>query len=383
MQDNQIKREYRGKSTYYIFVFLLTILEFLSVYSSAHNMSFQIYSLITIITASIMGFIGITIFLTTEFDLKKIGFLFALFIIYWSSNFNNFWVVPICIAVSFANFTLYDLICAYCTSNLVTLVITVFLAVVGLAPMNNPADGVLSLGFATQSALGLVLTLISFIFVLEIVKYKKNTKYYLFKIFFILFGFILKIVVLDDRTMTWTFLVFLVLIMIFRLNKKFIIILMKIIGLVSPFLLLYISWKLTTNYISSNFFYELDNFFSHRLLMWNWYYQKAPISLFPNTFRLSDFNYWGTIDGSYALLLLQYGIIMALIVCLLLALCNYLLLKYKHYGVFCMMLSLELAAFVENILQFYVGAIPLILMLLILNLGWLKNNILELVKENK
>ena len=373
MLYSQVRQNTKTKSTYYFFVCLLTILEFLAIYSSAHSVNLQIY---TIITSGIMGILGIITFLTSNFNFRKIIFLIMLFVIYWSSNFNNFWIVPICISVGFVNFTLCDLVDAYCISNLTTLVITILLALIGLAPMRNPADGVLSLGFATQSALGLVITLISFVFVLELIRFKRKTKYYLLKIVFIVLGLALKMMVLEDRTMTWAFFLFLILIGFFKLNKKIIIYFMKVIGIIIPYFLTYISWRFITSYSLTNLFYELDKFFSYRLLMWNWYYKKTSISIFPNSFRLSDFNYWGTIDGSYALLLLQYGVIMTVLVCTLLAICNFLLLKYKYYGVFCMMISLELGAFVENVIQFYTGAIPLVLILLILYIGWIK-------KENK
>lgn len=378
MLDDQISQISRNKLVYNIFIFLLTLLELFSIYSSAHSINLQSY---TVIISGIMGILGIVIFIW-KFSFKKILFLLALFIVWWSSNFNNFWIVPICISVGFVNFSLCGLINAYCISNIITLIITVLLAVVGLAPMKNSADGILSLGFATESALGLVLTLISFVFVLELVKFGKKTKFYLFKIIFIVFSFILKIVVLEDRTMTWTFLVFLLFILLFRLNKKTFILLMKLVGVIIPYFLTYISWMCTTNYGMSNFLYKVDKLFSYRLLMWNWYYQKVSLKLFPNTFRLSNFNYWGTIDGSYALLLLQYGILMTMLTCSMLAICNFLLLKYKYFGVFCIMFSLELAAFVENILQFYTGAIPLILALLTFYIGWIKNSSdIEIIEE--
>lgn len=379
MLNGQKKYGTKNSLIYYIFVILLALLEFLSIYSSAHGISLQTY---TIVLAGFMGVLGIVTFFTSGISIRKILFLIILLIIYWSSKFNNFWVVPICITIAFVNFNLYDLINAYCISNIFTLILTAFLSIIGVSPIRNPADGVLSLGFATESALGLVITLISFIFVLKLIKYGRNTKYYSLKLLFIVVGILLKIAILEDRTMTWDFFVFLGFTAIFKLNKKIIIPVMKVLGIIIPYVLTYLSWNFTVNFGTSNLLYKLDQLLSYRLLMWNWYYQRVPILLFPNPYRLSDFNYWGTIDGSYTLLLLQYGVVMTLLVCTMLVVCNLLLLKYRYWNIFCMMISLELAAFVENILQFYTGAICLVFILLVLYKGWLKNSSIEAFREN-
>ena len=108
--------------------------------------------------------------------------------------------------------------------------------------------------------------------------------------------------------------------------------------------------------------------------MWNWYYYKIPITWYSNNLKISQFNFWGTIDGSYTNLLFQSGLVTTVVVCLLLVYSNFLLLKDKKNYIFCLLVSLEIGAFSENILQS--PAIIFVMTFVILSLypKWLNDN---------
>lgn len=365
-----VKVDYNNGIYYKICIFFLTALEFLNVFSNAHN---AYYKLPTVILGVLFFSFGIVHFIFNNFSLRKLIFIFSLFIILLISSFNTFFIVPLIIAISFVEFTPFEVIRGYYFSNLYCLVATILLALFGLSPLRNPNDGILSFGFANENTLGLFMLLISSFYLLEIKRGNNHNKYY--KVAFILLFILMDLFVIDDRTVALVFFVFLLLSYLIKAQYGHLLKVICYIGCLLPAILTYGSWIAMKNYNNSSYFYYiLNNVLSNRFLMWNWFYRNIPISLFPNSLQVNRFNYWGTVDGSYAKMLLQSGIIITLIVCLLLILCNILLIRHNYYDIFCLLFSLELGAFSENILQLPTIAYVIIFALMSLYPKWLDNS---------
>ena len=359
-------------------VLLLTILAIATVQNNVRNNAFQSVVIFTSIAVFVLG---IAIFFYNGISYSKILFLFSLSLILYLSNFNNFLVVPMCLAVAFVNYPPELIVDAYNTSNIWNLCITIVLALVGLSPMRNVNDGVLSLGYANENTLGLIITFISLKFLKDLAS-NKNERKKVLKILFIVLSFFVNYFVTQDRTMTLVLLLFTFELFLFKIKGFITLYVYKIVGLILPYFLLYSSWTLAKNFGESQFSYLLNNALSNRLLMWNWYYQKSGISVLPQINLLNKLNYWGTIDGSYTLLLLQYGLMLSIIICTLLTICNLLLLKHKKHTIFYMLLSLEVGAFCENIIQFYTLSFVLVFAINTLYMSWMSNSEC-LVKQSK
>lgn len=361
----------RNSNYYYAVVVVLASLSVLNTYSNSHGLYFGKISLI----------IGVLFFLLAIINLflkginsKNIIFLGVILSVWTITKFNNFFSVPILVALAFINYTPWQVIKGYYLANMICLVITSILSLLGLSPIRNVVDGVISFGFANENTLGLFTLLISLFYTLEIFVLKRETRYFYWKIIFIVFFVLLNNFVTGDRTVILVFLVFIFFIGIFKLKNKFLIFILKFFGTACPIFLTYISYFFSKNYDSSNFYYSLNNLLSNRMYMWNWYYHKIPISWYPSYLKIDQFDFWGTIDGSYAYLIFQSGLVTTLIVCLLLVYCNILLLKNNKNYIFCLLISLEIGAFFEDILQS--PAIVLVMTFAVLTLypKWIKDS---------
>jgi len=361
----------RNSNYYHAVVVVLASLSVLNTYSNSHGLYFGKISLI----------IGVLFFLLAIINLflkginsKNIIFLGVILSVWTITKFNNFFSVPILVALASINYTPWQVIKVYYLANTICLVTTSILSLLGLSPIRNVVDGVISFGFANENTLGLFTLLISLFYTLEIFVLKRETRYFYWKIIFIVFFVLLNNFVTGDRTVILIFLVFIFFIGIFKLKNKFLIFILKFFGTACPIFLTYISYFFSKNYDSSNFYYSLNNLLSNRIYMWNWYYHKIPISWYPSYLKIDQFDFWGTIDGSYAYLIFQSGLVTTLIVCLLLVYCNILLLKNNKNYIFCLLISLEIGAFSEDILQS--PAIVLVMTFAVLTLypKWIKDS---------
>ena len=361
----------RNSNYYYIVVAVLASLSVLNTYSNSHDLYFGNISLLIGVLFFLLAIINL---LLKGIDSKDIIFVGVILLVWTITKFNSFFSVPILVALAFINCTPWQVIKGYYLANMVCLVITFLLSLVGLSPMRNVVDGVISFGFANENTLGLFTLLISLFYVLELFTLKRETKYFYEKIIFIVFFILLNNFITGDRTVIIVFLFFILFIGIFKLKNKFFIFIIKLFGTVCPLLLTYMSYLFSKNYDNSNFYYSLNNLLSNRMYMWNWYYHRIPISWYPSYLKIDQFNFWGTIDGSYAYLIFQSGLVTTLIVCLLLVYCNFLLLKNNENYIFCLLISLEIGALSEDILQS--PAIVLVMTFAILTLypRWIRDS---------
>lgn len=375
MKDKMIKKNSISRVYYKLFVILLTSLSFLNVYSNSHN---TYYGLLTIILGAIFLFFGLIRFVLEGLNLNKFLFVVFLLLIWLVTKFNSFFLVPIIITISFIGFSPLEIIKIYSSSNLYCLLLTILSALLGISPMKNPIDGVLSLGFSNENTLGLFMLLIASFYLLEMLNCKTYNKSIYYKVAFILLFIFMNTLITDDRTVVFVFLIFLLSSCLIRVKAKSLLKIMGYIACLFPAILTYGSWIAMKNYDNSNFYYALNKILSNRILMWNWFYHNVPITLFPSNLKVNQFNYWGTVDGSYALMLFQSGIMVTIIVCLLLILCNFQLIKKGYYSVFCLIFSLEVGAFSENILQSPVIVYVVVFALMSLYPDWLdkQNNLI-------
>lgn len=363
-----VKESSIDKIYYRIFVILLTGLSFINIYSNSHN---SYYELPTIVLSAIFLFFGLTRFVIKGISLDKFIFLILILLILIVTKFNSFFIAPLIIAISFVDFSPLEIIKIYYLSNLYCLAITVFLALIGISPMRNPVDGVLSLGFSNENGLGLFMLLIASFYLLEIMSIKK-CKRFNYKIAFIIIFILVNVFITDDRTVVLVFFIFFLSSLLINTKFKRLLKVMGYIACLLPAILIYSSWVFMKNYNNNNFYYALNNLLSNRIIMWNWFYHNIPIMLYPSNLKISQFNYWGTVDGSYAFMLFHSGVMVTIIVCLLLILCNILLVKNGYYYVFCLIFSLELGAFSEDILQSPFIVYVIIFALMSLYPKWLK-----------
>lgn len=342
-----LKQKNIYKYYYYIIVAILTCLSLINTYSNSHGLNLKILSNILGIIFLILGILN---FFINGIKIRKIFFLFLVFTIFCMTKFNNFLILPIFISISFLNYSPQQLIRGYYLSNLWCLVITGIMAMIGLAPMRS-WDGILSLGFSNENTLGLFTLLISLFYLLEIIIKGKAVKHYYCKFFAISIFLLLNLFITMDRTVIVIFILFYILTMFFRIKNVFFKYLLISIECISPILLTYVSILCFTNYRNNNFYFNLNKLLSNRIYMWNWFYNKIPLSLYPSNLKINQFKFWGTVDGSYTYLLFQSGIVTTCIICLLLVYCNFLLLKNRLNYIFSLLVSLEIGAFSENILQ--------------------------------
>lgn len=361
----------RNSNYYYVVVAVLASLSVLNTYSNSHGLYFGNISLLIGVLFFLLAIINL---LLKGIDSKDIIFVGVILLIWTITKFNSFFSVPILVALAFINCTPWQVIKGYYLANMVCLVITFLLSLVGLSPMRNVMDGVISFGFANENTLGLFTLLISLFYVLELFTLKRETRYFYEKMIFIVFFILLNNFITGDRTVIIVFLFFILFIGIFKLKNKFFTFIIKFFGTVCPILLTYMSYLFSKNYDNSNFYYLLNNLLSNRMYMWNWYYHRIPISWYPSYLKIDQFNFWGTIDGSYAYLIFQSGLVTTLIVCLLLVYCNFLLLKNNENYIFCLLISLEIGALSEDILQS--PAIVLVMTFAILTLypRWIRDS---------
>lgn len=363
---------------YKIVTFLLLVLSVFTIQNNNHNNQFQIVVIVTSIILLIVGFIEIGL---KGSIVKKSIYVLGLIIVLFIFKFNNFLIIPTCLAIVFINYSPDLMLKSYCFSVEWNLIITFLLSVVGYSPLRNSSNGVITLGFSNENNLGLLITFLSIIFFTQLFHGNSSMYVRILKIVFIALTVFTDYFIIDDKTMVLVFFVFFVLLLFFRKINRAKVFIAQILAIVVPFYLLYESWILTRNFGNSELSFKLNEELSNRLFMWNWYYQKMGINLFPSTNKLTGYNFWGTIDGSYILFLLQYGIIFAFMICILLAISNYLLCKKNNYLFYSILLSFEISAFSENVLQFYTLTFILIFSMCSLYPGWLKgetsNNVIE------
>lgn len=333
------------KIYYYIIVAILASLSLLNTCTNSNGGSLNA---ILEETVFILAFFN---FFITGIKKNKIIFVVLIFMILLITKFNSFFIVPVLFSLAFVNYTPWDLIRGYNLANLFSLCMTVLLSILGFLPMRNYLDGVISLGYTNENTLGLFTLLISLFYTLEIIMYKSKMKFIRLKIIFIITFVFLNYFIIEDRTVIVVFLVFLLLCYVFKSKINFFVYLTKVLGCLCPILFTYISLFLVKHYDSSNFYFTLNKLLTNRLYMWNWYFERMPISLYPSNLKINLFDFWGTIDGSYVYLLFQSGVLVTIITCSLLVYSNYLLLKNNFNYLFCLLLSLEVCAFSEDILQ--------------------------------
>lgn len=353
---------------YNIITFLLLVLSVFTIQNNNHNNQFQIIIIFVSIFLLVVGFIKIGL---DGLIVKKGIYVLGLVIVLFIFKFNNFLIIPFCLAIVFINYSPDLMLKSYYFSSKWNLIITFLLAIIGYSPLRNSSDGIITLGFSNENSLGLVITFLSVLFLTQI--FQNNNKYgRILTITLISITIFINYFIIDDKTMVFAFIVFILLVMFFKNVNKVKSFIAKLLSIVLPFYLLYESWNLTKNFGNSGLSLNLNEQLSNRLFMWNWYYQKMGISLSSPTNRLAGYNFWGTIDGSYTLFLLQYGIVLAVFICLLLAISNYLLCKNNNYMFYSIMLSFEIGAFSENILQFYTLTFILVFSICSLYPGWLE-----------
>lgn len=353
--------------TYKAITFLLLILSIFTIQNNNHNNQFQFIVIIVSLAIAILGFIEI---LFSGLTFQKIIFNLLIVVILFIFKFNNFLVIPACLAIAFINYSPELVVHSYYISSIWNLIVTCLTAIVGFGPMFNSSDGVLTLGYSNENSFGLVITFLALLFYIQLKLYKSRTNWFYIKIVFIFLTLFIDYFVIDDKTMFIVFIAFVVLSILLKSNKLVVLILVKFIGIILPFSLLYLSWLFTKDFGSMQNSFKINEIMSNRLYMWNWYYQKMGVSFLPPSLHLSGFDFWGTIDGSYTLFLLQYGVCLTILVTILLAICNYLLYKNNKYILFSLMLSFELGAFCENILQFYTLTFVLIFAICSIYPGW-------------
>lgn len=349
--------------------FLLLVLSIFTIQNNNHNNQFQI---VIVAVSAVLFVLGIIKLGLDGLTIKKICYIISLIIVLFIFRFNNFLMVPFCLVISFISFSPYLMVKAYYFAARWNLIVTFILAIVGYAPMFNPSDGVITVGFSNENSLGMLITFTSILLLVQVIKKKERNLVKSLKIIFIATIVFINYSVIDDKTMTFVFLLFIILTLFFKKSSEIKLIIAKIVGLIIPFFLLSESWLLTKNFGTTDLSLRLNERLSNRLFMWNWYYQKMGVSIFPPFNKLGEYNFWGTIDGSYTLLLLQYGILFAVTTCIALAISNYLLCKNGYYILYSIMISFEVGAFCENVLQFYTLTFIFVFSICSLCPGWLR-----------
>lgn len=356
---------------YRAITFLLLLLSVFTIQNNDHNNQFQF---IVIIISIIIALLGLVKFTFDGLTFQKIIFIAILVAILCCFKFNNFLVIPACLAIAFVNYSPELVLHSYYISSIWNFIITALIAIIGLSPMTNSSDGVITLGYSNENSLGLIITFLAILFFIQFYKDRMKTHWAYLKLMFVLLTLIVDYFIIDDKTMIVVFAFFILLSLLLKANNFLALFIAKVIGIILPFFLLYMSFVFTENYGSTQLSLRLNEMLSNRLYMWNWYYQKMGISFLPPSTRLSGFNFWGTIDGSYTLFLLQYGIVLTILITFALLVSNYLLLKNNKHTLFSIMLSFELGAFCENVLQFYTLTFVLIFAICAIYPGWTKKN---------
>ena len=246
--DNQVLKH---SIYYYAVVIVLTGLSVVNTFSNSHQVY---YGKMSILFGAILFLLAVINYLLKGVNLKDIIFVVSILFIWSLTKFNAFFTIPILVALTFVNHTPWQVIKAYYLSNLYCLIITIALALVGISPMRNVIDGIISLGFANENTLGLFTLLISLFYTLEIVILKKKTRRFYIKLCFILVFIILNIFIIADRTVVLVFLLFLLFVGIFKMKNTFLTIILDVFGCLCPLLLTYSSLYLLKNYNKNNFY---------------------------------------------------------------------------------------------------------------------------------
>lgn len=247
--------------------------------------------------------------------------------------------------------TIPTILQSYMKGMIIGVLITVLMSIMGALPQNYPF---LSLGFSNPNTLGFYLAIIAITFL--VLHWNRRKIYYI--LFYLIILFINNFI-LDDKSASISMLIFLFM-YVFTTSKKLTSIIVSFSCALPSFLvfLVFLLGKLYPKYIYS---YKLNEIFSHRLELWNYFLLTYPVKSLPQNINFAEINkvewqiwgnssksYMGVLDGAYINLLIQKGMLITLMTIVLLTIFLYILGKNNMKAYFYLTLTILLFGFSET-----------------------------------